>query len=634
MSKSLTINLRSMLIAVTMLAFTFTGALAQNAPKLPEGMKGANSNDPRAKLKPGLTDAGEAAKGIKLVTLLPKPTAFQLPANDPNDPKIIEALNALGIPGQMVPANQRLVNAQLGFANTDIAFQGRHLFVGNFYGINIYDIFNPSKPQLLISVVCPGGQGDVSVYGKLMFMSVEMANGRLDCGTQGFPIEAGGRRGPSANKDRFRGVRIFDISDIKNPKQVGSVQTCRGSHTHTVVPDLKDKNNVYIYVSGTSFVRPGEELAGCSGQRPDADPNTSLFRIEVIKVPLARPQDAKVVSEPRLFKDAETGKINALTDGGSRSSGRATRPVETDQCHDITVYPELGLAAGACSGNGILIDISDPVNPKRIDAVNDQNYAYWHSASFSNDGKTIVFTDEWGGGMAPRCRENDPSVWGANALFTLKDRKLVFENYYKIPAAQGDTENCVAHNGSLVPVPGRDIKVQAWYQGGISVMDFTDPKNPIEIAYFDRGPVDPENLVLGGYWSTYWHNGYIYGAEIIRGLDVLELTPTEFLSQNEINAAKEVMFGEVNVQTQERIVWSKTLTVASAYVDQLERSKAMSAEKISALRGAIANAERSKLNKASRAALASMADSLGTAKTAVDATRMKALAEVLKNPSL
>jgi len=313
-----------------------------------------------------------------------------------------------------------------------------------------------------------------------MFMSVEMANGRLDCGTQGFPIEAGGRRGPSANKDRFRGVRIFDISDIKNPKQVGSVQTCRGSHTHTVVPDLKDKNNVYIYVSGTSFVRPGEELAGCSGQRPDADPNTSLFRIEVIKVPLARPQDAKVVSEPRLFKDAETGKINALTDGGSRSSGRATRPVETDQCHDITVYPELGLAAGACSGNGILIDISDPVNPKRIDAVNDQNYAYWHSASFSNDGKTIVFTDEWGGGMAPRCRENDPSVWGANALFTLKDRKLVFENYYKIPAAQGDTENCVAHNGSLVPVPGRDIKVQAWYQGGISVMDFTDPKNPIE----------------------------------------------------------------------------------------------------------------------------------------------------------
>ena len=633
MSKSRIFNLRSISVAVAMLVFTF-GVFAQNAPKLPEGMKGADKNDPRAKLKPGLTDAGEAAKGIRHVALLPKPPAFQLPANDPNDPKIIEALNALGIPGQMVPPNQRLVNAQLGFANTDIAFQGRHLFVGNFYGINIYDIFNPSRPQLLTSVVCPGGQGDVSVYGKLMFMSVEMANGRLDCGTQGFPLEAGGRRGPAANKDRFRGVRIFDISDIKNPKQVGSVQTCRGSHTHTVVPDPKDKSNVYVYVSGTSFVRPAEELDGCSGREPDEDPNTSLFRIEVIKVPIARPQDAKVVSMPRLFKDEQTGKINSLTDGGSRSAGRATRPVETDQCHDITVYPELGLALGACSGNGILIDIRDPANPKRIDSVNDQNYAYWHSASFSNDGKTVVFTDEWGGGMAPRCRENDPSVWGANALFTLKDGKLVFENYYKIPAAQGDTENCVAHNGSLVPVPGRDIKVQAWYQGGISVMDFTDPKNPIEIAYFDRGPVDPENLVLGGYWSTYWHNGYIYGAEIIRGLDVLELTPTEFLSQNEINAAKEVMLGEVNVQTQERIVWAKTLTVAKAYVDQLERSKAMDAEKVSAIRSAIANAEQSKLNKASRAALASMADSLGSSKNSIDANRMTALAEVLRNPSL
>ena len=622
-----------MLVAVAMLVFTF-GASAQNAPKLPEGMKGADKNDPRAKLKPGLTDAEVAAKGIKLVTNLAKPSAFQLPANDPNDPKIIAALNSLGIPGQMVPVNQRLVNAQLGFANSDLAFQGRHVFVGNFYGINIYDIFNPSKPELVTSLVCPGGQGDVSVFKNLMFMSVEMANGRLDCGTQGFPIDAGGRRGPAANKDRFRGVRIFDISDIKNPKQVGAVQTCRGSHTHTLVNDPKDKENLYIYVSGTSFVRPGEELEGCSGLKPDEDPNTSLFRIEVIKVPLAKPQDAKVVSAPRLFMDKETGKINALTDGGSRSAGRATRPVETDQCHDITVYAELGLALGACSGNGILIDISDPVNPKRIDSVNDQNYAYWHSASFSNDGKTIVFTDEWGGGMAPRCRETDPNVWGANALFTLKDGKLVFDSYYKIPAAQGDTENCVAHNGSLVPVPGRDIKVQAWYQGGISVMDFTDPKNPIEIAYFDRGPVDPNMLVLGGYWSTYWHNGYIYGAEIIRGLDVLELTPSEFLSENEINAAKEVMVNEVNVQSQERIVWNNTLTVAKAYVDQLERSKALSANRVGKLRSAIANAERTKLSKASRTALTAAAKSLGKATNPADASRIEALAKVLRNPSL
>jgi hypothetical protein len=633
MSKSRIFNLRSMLVAVAMLMFTF-GVFAQNAPKLPEGMKGADKNDPRAKLKPGLTDAEIAAKGIRLLTNEAKPSAFQLPANDPNDPKIIEALNSIGIPGQMVPVNQRLVNAQLGFANSDLAFQGRHVFIGNFYGINIYDIFNPSKPQLVSSLVCPGGQGDVSVFKNLMFMSVEMANGRLDCGTQGFPIDAGGRRGPAADKERFRGVRIFDISDIRNPQQVGAVQTCRGSHTHTIVTDPKDKDNIYIYVSGTSFVRPGEELEGCSGLKPDEDPNTSLFRIEVIKVPLAKPQDSKVVSAPRLFMDTESGKINALTDGGSRSAGRATRPVETDQCHDITVYPELGLALGACSGNGILIDISDPVNPKRIDSVNDQNYAYWHSASFSNDGKTVVFTDEWGGGMAPRCRENDPSVWGANALFTLKDGKMVFDSYYKIPAAQGDTENCVAHNGSLIPVPGRDIKVQAWYQGGISIMDFTDPKNPIEIAYFDRGPVDPEMLVLGGYWSTYWYNGYIYGAEIIRGLDVLELTPTEFLSQNEIDAAKEVMFSEVNVQTQEKIVWANTLTVAKAYVDQLERSKALSANQVAKLRSAIATAEGPRLSRASRTALNAAARSLGTSKNPADASRIEALAKVLRNPSL
>lgn len=386
-------------------------AIAQTPGTPPAGMKGSDASDPRAKLTPGLFDAGEAAVGIKHLSLIKKPAAFDLGV-DPNTPRVASALGSLGVADpKTIPAEMRMTIAGLALANSDLAFQGNRLFLGNFYGMNIYDISDPLNVKLITSMVCPGGQGDVSVHNNLMFMSVEMPNGRLDCGEQGFPAPPADqprRQGPpAANKDRFRGVRIFDISDITNPKQVGAVQTCRGSHTHTLVTDPKDTKNVYLYVSGTSFVRPAEELAGCSGGEPDKDPNTALFRIEVIKVPLAAPQDAKVVSTPRVFGDEKTGAINALTDGGSHEN--KGRPVETNQCHDITVYPELGLAAGACSGNGILLDIKDPVNPKRVEAVNDPNYAYWHSASFSNDGKKVVYTDEWGGGMGARCRETDPN---------------------------------------------------------------------------------------------------------------------------------------------------------------------------------------------------------------------------------
>jgi hypothetical protein len=445
---------------------------------------------------------------------------------------------------------------------------------------------------------------------------------------------------PAAQKDRFRGVRIFDISDIKNPKQVAAVQTCRGSHTHTLVVDPNDKENVFIYVSGTSFVRQTEELAGCSGEKPDKDPNTALFRIDVIKVPVAAPQDAKIVSSPRVFIDPRTGALNGLNNGGSHGKD-ATKPVEkaedTDQCHDITVYTAIGLAAGACSGNGILLDIKDPVHPKRVDAVNDPNYSYWHSASFSNDGSKVVFTDEWGGGLGARCRPNDPNHWGADAIFHLHDDKLTFASYYKLPAAQSDTENCVAHNGSLVPVPGRDIEVQAWYQGGISVMDFTDATHPYEIAYFDRGPIDSKMLVLGGDWSGYWYNGYIYGSEIARGLDVFELTPTKFLTQNEIDAAKTVQVPDLNVQDQQKLEWPAKLVVAKAYVDQLERSQALPADRIAALRTAIDTAEASHMSKSKVAKLKGLSPSLekaaATAKSPADATRLQGLADILKHPS-
>jgi hypothetical protein len=547
-----------------------------------------------------------------------------------------ETLGAFGINDpSMIPASQIMGLAQLAFANSDLAFQGNHLFMGNFYGVNIYDISSPAKARLLTSMVCPGGQGDVSVYKNLLFMSVEMPNGRLDCGPQGFAPAAGQQNMPAANKDRFRGVRIFDISDISNPKQVGAVQTCRGSHTHTLVTSPNDKNNVYIYVSGTSFVRPGEELAGCSGGAPDKNPNTAYFRIDVIKVPLAAPQNAQIVSSPRVFSDPKTGTINGLTNNGSHENNK---PVATDQCHDITVYSAIGLAAGACSGNGILLDIRDPANPKRIDAVSDPNFSYWHSAAFSNDGKKVVFTDEWGGGMGARCRENDPNVWGANAIFHLTNNKLQFASYYKLPAAQGESENCVAHNGSLIPIPGRDIKVQAWYQGGISIMDFTDPGNPVEIAYFDRGPIDQKMLVMGGSWSAYWYNGHIYSSEIARGLDIFELTPTKYLTQNEIDAAKAVRVAQLNVQNQEKIEWSPQLVVAKAYVDQLERSQALPSDRIEALRQAIQRAESSQLNRKELGELKKLAPSLeksaGMTKSGADSARLQTLAEILRRPTL
>jgi hypothetical protein len=615
------------------------------APPLPAGMSGSDASDPRFSLKPGLYDAGETSLGMKHLLLLKKPGAFQLGSADPDDPKVQKIIGQLGMNGAAKMAKpMQLVIAQLAFANSDLAFQGGHLFQGNFYGVNIYDISKPANAALLTSLVCPGGQGDVSVYKNLLFMSVEMPNGRLDCGAQGFPPEpppAAGEenkhRNPAAQKDRFRGVRIFDISDIRNPKQVAAVQTCRGSHTHTLVQDPNDQQNVYIYVSGTSFVRQPEELAGCSGEKPDKDPNTALFRIDVIKVSVAAPQNAAVVSSPRVFIDPRTGAINGLNNGGTHGKTGSEKPKDTNQCHDITVYSAIGLAAGACSGNGILLDIKDPVHPKRVDAVNDPNYSYWHSASFSNDGTKVVFTDEWGGGLGARCRANDPNKWGADALFNLKDDKLTFANYYKLPAAQGDTKNCVAHNGSLVPVPGRDIEVQAWYQGGISIVDFTDLAHPFEIAYFDRGAIDPNILVLGGDWSAYWYNGSIYASEIARGLDIFELTPTKFLTQNEIDAAKTVQVAELNVQNQQKIEWPSQLIVAKAYLDQLARSQALPADQIASLQNAIQDAEKSHLSKSKRAKLKTLAPSVEasapTAKSPADAQRLHALAAILNHPA-
>ena len=613
----------------------------------------ASSRDPRVGLKAGLYDAGEAIFGLEKLASLPKPAGFApgnfypqvSPPPEPPEPPP---------PGQ--PAKPPTV--QYGSTNSDLAFSGNHVFVGNYNGINFYDIDNPAQVKLMTSLVCPGGQGDVSVYGHLLFMSDEAINGRIDCGTQGVALPAGyvppplpppapvipgvepehrRRPLPPPNPDRFRGVRIFDISNLSNPKQVAAVQTCRGSHTHTLVIDPNDKDNVYIYVSGTASVRQAEELAGCAaGDDPVANPNTSLFSIDIIKVPVAHPELAKIVSSPRIFTDTQTGAINGLAKRGNHGTGTQTTE-GTDKCHDITVYSAIGLAAGACSGNGILLDIHDPAHPVRIDAVSDPNYSFWHSATFNNAGTKVLFTDEWGGGMQPRCRATDPMNWGADAIFELSNRKLKLASYYKMPASQTETENCVAHNGSLIPVPGRDIMVQAWYQGGISIMDFTDTAHPFEIAYFDRGPLDATKPGLGGFWSAYWYNGYIYGSEIARGVDVFKLVPSKFITQNEIDAANQVHFDELNVQNQPKITWPANFVVARAYLDQLARSQALAPERIAAVSSLIAKVEaktnENELVAQLKAAAEGLEKDAPAVKSAADAERMRALAAILKTGS-
>jgi hypothetical protein len=593
-----------------------------------------STTDPRASLKAGFENAGQAASNLQLVAHMGKAQGFfdpnepagtptppeEKPSTAPATPAAETAAPAKPEPQQAAAPARR---SGLDFANSDLAFRRADMFVGNFNGFNTYDIETPRRPRLMTSVVCPGGQGDMSVRGNLLFMSVEQTRGRVDCGTEGVTAVA--------SKDRFRGVRIFDISDISHPKQVAAVQTCRGSHTHTIVDDPNDKANLYIYGSGTSSVRPGEELAGCSDKSPDQDPDTALFSIDVIKVPLAHPEQAAVVNRPRIFADEKTGAIAGLQKGGDR--GPDAQPArETNQCHDITVFPSVGLAAGACSGNGILLDISDPVHPKRLDAVADKNFAYWHSATFNNDGTKVIFTDEWGGGTRPRCRAEDPLNWGADAIFDIVDRKLVFRSYYKMPAAQTEQENCVAHNGSLVPVPGRDIMVQGWYQGGISVFDFTDSAHPVEIAYFDRGPIDAKQLITGGFWSGYWYNGHIYGSEIARGIDIFRLLPSRYLTQNEIDAAASIRSDEFNPQEQPKQTWPASPVVARAYLDQLNRDKALPQARAAAITSALDRADKSKTPAVTKE-LTTFADQLSSeasSATGRDAQRMHALAETLK----
>ncbi len=556
--------------------------------------------DPRVNLASGWLDAESAIWNLELVAATPRPEGFF----NPETPR-----------------------QGAGFSNTDLAFQGNYLFQGNYNGFQVYDISDPSNIELHVAVVCPGGQGDVSIYGDLLFMSAQETRGRLDCGTEGVQ--------DSVSVERFRGVRIFDLSNLEAPRQVAAVQTCRGSHTHTVVTDPGDDDNVYVYVSGTSGVRPADELPGCSGLPPEEDANTAYFRIEVIQVPLANPEDARIVNMPRIFADPETGEYGGLWQGGDHGEGTQDSRL-TNQCHDITAFPEIGLAAGACAGNGILLDISDPANPARLDEVVDPNFAYWHSATFNNDGTKILFTDEWGGGSQPRCRSTDPPDWGANAIFNIVDGQMELAGYYKLPVPQSEVENCVAHNGAIIPVPGRDIMVQAWYQGGLSMLDFTDSSDPVEIAFFDRGPLTDDELITGGYWSTYWNNGFIYGAEITRGLDIFRLEPSEHLSQHEIDAANMVQVEEFNAQLQPMFNWPAHPAVAGSYLDQLERAGDIQPSLLQRSRDALAAAESmpgadaAAQLRETAAALDANAAEVNAGERLGDATRQRWLAQAMR----
>jgi hypothetical protein len=596
------------------------------APVTPIVSDKAPSPDPRIGLSPGRWDAGQAAWNIKLVSTTPPSPKF------------------------------------LGITNSDLAFTGNYVIQGNYNGFQIFDMSVPEKPVMVLSYTCPASQSDVSVFKNLLFVSGEGQTGRVDCGIQGVP--------EPVSKDRLRGIRIFDISDMKNPKYLANVQTCRGSHTHTVVTDPRDKANVYIYVSGSAGVRSADELPGCFDGDID-DPKTARFRIEVIKVPLDAPQKAAIVSSPRIFNDlappprrveppreganagapgapgasgapgagaagapgapgapgAGAAGAAAAAGGGGRGGGRgpAGPPRGPNQCHDITVYPDIGFAGGACGGYGLLLNIREVANPHRVDEVADINMAFWHSATFSNDGTKVLFTDEWGGGSQPRCRDTDKPEWGANALFAIENGKMVFKSYYKIPAPQTSFENCVAHNGSLIPIPGREVMVQGWYQGGITVFDWTDPAKPMEIAYFDRGPVDGTRLIMGGSWSVYWYNGLIVNSEIARGLDIYELLPSGLITQNELDAAKTVRFDYLNAQEQRKFVWPASFAKARAFVDQLERSAGLDAARITAVRADLAAAEKAS-GGARRTALTRLATQINAdAAKSSDAAKVRML---------
>jgi hypothetical protein len=564
-------------------------------------------DDPRNGLKPGRLDAGVAASNMRLVSFSGKPAAFD---------------TARG----------------LTFINSDLAFSGKYVYQGNFAGFTVWDVSTPAKPKVVSVVSCITSQGDPSIYDNLLFISAEGGGNRNDCAK-------GGVKDP---KDHMAGVRIYDVSNPAEPRLIKNVQTCKGSHTHTIIPDPKDKGVIYIYVSGNQGARPDSELAGCNNGTDPADPKNSLYRLDVIRVPLAHPEQSEVVTGARIFTGLDPAPHAEGRPERRNRDGSARIPTGPRNCHDVTAYPAENLLAGACASYGLLVDISNPLKPVRLDAVSDTNFSLWHTAVFSNDGKKVVFTDEWGGGTGPMCQATSMMEMGGNKILTIDGKKKYTQHsYFKIPTAQSAQENCVSHNGGLIPVPGRDIMVQGWYQGGVSVMEFTDVEHPRELAFFDRGPIDPPPTgeveatettdgrrtrgTIGGSWGAYWWNGLIYSSELDRGFDIYELLPSDELSANEIAAAKLVKFEQYNPQSQPKVVWPAAFPVVRSYLDQLVRGDGLASARTTAIGSALDAAEKES-GKARRDALNKLAAQVDKdVKGAKDPARVKAMSAAIRD---
>jgi len=519
----------------------------------------------------------------------------------------------------------------LTFINSDLAFGTHFVYQANFAGFTIWDITDPAKPVMASATRCITSQGDPTIYGHLLFLSAEGAGNRNDCGD-------GGVQDP---KDHMAGVRIYDVSDPKAPKLIRNVQTCKGSHTHTLVPSPKDPRTIYLYVSGQQAARPDSELAGCKNGTDPADPSNSLFQLDIIRVPLDRPEQAEVIPGARIFTGLDAGgeckqfcapvePRRQAAAGGTRPAPDPAMPTGPRNCHDVTAYPAMNLLAASCSTYSIVVDISNPEKPFRLDALTDtNNFQGRHTAAFSNDGKKLIQTDEWGGGTGPMCQASSMIELGGNTVITLDAKKKQTQRaYFKLPSAQAAEENCVSHNGGIIPVPGRDLYVQGWYQGGVDIMDFTNPDSTFEIGYFDRGSINPPKLIdgpqpppgtpevrgggntIGGSWGAYYWNGLIFSSELDRGMDILELTPSAQLSANEIAAAKLVRFTDYNPQSQPKMTWPPAFVVVRSYLDQLVRSSGLASARTAAISSALDMAEM-KTGAARATALNALAQQVG-----------------------
>ncbi len=396
------------------------------------------------------------------------------------------------------------------FFNSDMAFWGDTLVQGSYDGFRLIDISQPTAPRLIADVECRGPQGDVSIWENLVFVSVDRPQTTPRCNSEDaekvdplFVPPQGG----------WEGIRVFDISQPRQPRLVTSVATDCGSHTNTLVPDL-EHHRLLLYVSSYALAVQPDLAPGCTNPHG---------HISVVEVPLDDPATASVIAEPHLF-DTPVWKVWPGAPEGYE---------DTAGCHDITIYEPKHLAAAACMSEGQIWDISDPVHPVTLAHVDLGDVSFWHSAAWSSDGSVVAFGDE---NLAPAGCTDAPL--GAIWFYNVDDPAAPqLEGRFSLDRYQG-SEICSAHMFNVIPGIDRDLLVSAFYAGGTSVIDFTDPTQPEEIAYFDVGGRTP-----GDEWASYWYNGYIWASDHLRGLDVFQLDLPDVAGATELP--------HLNPQTQE-----------------------------------------------------------------------------------